>query len=1154
MIEKENKNKKITPEQKRILDSNSAVRRVIACAGSGKTFVLTQNIVDILRSGMCRPEEILAITFTKNAAENMRSKIKASLAKKIDFSAINIYTFNSFGNLIISENSFLLGLGKDYRLINISKSWQMIYEIVKKSDFKSIPVGKDTGKFTEDVLHYIRDLKSNLILPSDLKSYYSEREKIFTSFSSAALLKEELEIFNYQADLCSVYENYEYKKHENNLVDYYDHIFLPYLLLKDNDEIREKYRRRYKYIFIDEFQDTDIAQGYFISMLYKPDYNSLMIVGDDDQGIYSFRGACIENILDFHNWDAFKDYTVKDYFLTTNFRSGEAIIEAINNLISFNEGRFGKDLKPEYKNKKSEVLFSVFDSPSDEARQIALNIRELNLSGFKLKDIAVLARKKRFKYIVEALEKQGLKYEVVSGKGFFYEPEVLYIISWLMAVADIQDEIHLIYLLQSQKYKISDRDVYFMKNFDTENKKLPDAVGSFHISLFDGITESENNPYLKKETKLRLKEFIEEMNHYVSQSFSVKLNELISIIYEYSGLYCELKSGFNKTRKRKIKNIELLIKISSDFESESMENNLEGFIVYLKDVAKSEEEDPESIQFRQSDAVKIMSIHASKGLEFEAVFLPMLWKNDYNPRTASGKFKIPAMLRKDRKIYGQKHSFKSKEKFESEIKKLNMEEERRIFYVACSRAKKLLFLSYSEQDSGPNSSGPNNAAASSSDPDKKPKIPLPFLEDILKKNGDRSKIRILNEKAYNFLKKILPESVQTEQAGICTEDLSQILSDNYTLDDAYDNSGKVLKNSKKGISGSLSDPVCAAGIEKILAGAVNGLKASGYNSSGSCREYKKMIDSLKYPAGALSRAEPAQAKKNFSMTELLGYLECPRKYKWKYIYNIPEPSGRAILTGEKVHKFIQVLTMQSFGEIVDKNFLAKAKYSQPEDLRPEHSKPGGSKTGDSQPEGSQTQNSQAQVSQPEDLQTEDSQIKVTQTADLQTLRSDGSQVDAFLNNYIKSCFYSDPDVKKIILEQLFYWNLKGFVISCKVDRLDYMSDGSLRIIDYKTSALKGNKPAVNYLNQLKSYTGGISSLFSILPKQIKAFLFYLKDGKICEKNYEAAEISRFENSLVNACERINSNFFPKKLRSSCSENCYYFKICAKNNFSRDMGN
>jgi DNA helicase-2/ATP-dependent DNA helicase PcrA len=1080
----DSENIKITAEQKQILDSNAAVRRVIACAGSGKTFVLTQNIVNVLQEGLCRPEEILAITFTRNAAENMRRRIKESLTKKIDFSAINIYTFNSFGNLIISENSFLLGLGKDYRLINVSKSWQLIYEIVKKSNLGSISIGKDTGKFTEDVLQYIHDLKSSLISPLELKKYYSEREKIFSTFSSAALLKEELEILKYQPDLCSIYENYENKKHENNLVDYYDHIFLPYILLRDNDEIKEKYRNRFRYMFIDEFQDTDIAQGHFISMFYKPDYNSIMIVGDDDQGIYSFRGACIENILDFHNWEAFSGHAVKDYYLTTNFRSGQNIIEAINNLISFNEGRFEKDLQPEYENKKSEVLFSVFDRCADEAEQIALNILKLRSAGLKLKDVAILARKKRFKYIVDALERHGLKHEVISSRGFYYEPEVLFIISWLMVISDIADELHLVYLLQSQKYRISDRDIFFMKNFDAENLKVRDGTGNFQASLFDGIIGCGNNPYLKKETKSRLKEFIEEMNHYIFQSFSIKLNELVSIIYEYSGLSCELKSGFNKTEKRKIKNIELLIKISSDFESESIENNLESFIVYLKDVARSEEEDPESIQFKQSDTIKIMSIHASKGLEFEAVFLPMLWKNDYAARSASGKFKIPASLRKDRKIYGQKHSFKSKEKFESEIKKLNMEEERRIFYVACSRAKKLLFLSYSRQESDLNDS----------EPDRKSKIALPFLTEILTNGGFINKVRILNDKAGDFIETMLPDNGKIGNGDIYPGDFSQIILDICAADDIPGNSGAVVNKGAKKISEKIFKEVSAEGIEKMLARSVNALKPLDYGSSEINKIYRKTVRDLKYPSKALSQVENAAVKKNFSMTELLVYLDCPRKYKWKYIYNIPEPSGKALLTGEKVHKLIQLLTMQVFGEIVDKNFLG-------------------------------------------------------QTGRAQVMCSDDRLTETLLNNYKKSSFYNDPDVRKIILEQLFYWKLEGFAVSCKVDRLDHMADGSIRIIDYKTSGLKGSKPAANYLNQLKSYTGGISSLFSTPLKSIKAFLFYLKDGEILERNFEAPEIAVFEHNIVNACEKINSRIFPKRPKGLCSENCYYFTICAKNKYS-----
>jgi ATP-dependent exoDNAse (exonuclease V) beta subunit len=414
-----------------------------------------------------------------------------------------------------------------------------------------------------------------------------------------------------------------------------------------------------------------------------------------------------------------------------------------------------------------------------------------------------------------------------------------------------------------------------------------------------------------------------------------------------------------------------------------------------------------------------------------------------------------------------------------------MEEERRIFYVACSRAKKLLFLSYSEQES----------EYKNNEPDKKSKIALPFLTDILTKSGAGDKVRILNEKAGDFIKKMLHGSGKTGYDDIYPGDFSQIISDICAVDDTAGNFKTAMDNKeKRQISENIFKDVSAEGIEKMLAREVNALKPLAYNSSESNINYRKVISALKHQSKALLQAEDTPVKRNFSITELLVYLDCPRKYKWKYIYNIPEPSGKALLTGEKVHKIIQLLTMQIFGEIVDKNFLG-------------------------------------------------------QTNKAQVLDRDDRQIEEFLNNYKKSCFYSDPDVRKIILEQLFYWNLEGFIISCKIDRLDYMADGSIRIIDYKTSVLKGRKPAANYLNQLKAYAGGISSLFSIRLKLIKAFLFYLKDGKIHENNFEASEIAVFERSIVNSCEKINSRIFPIRLKDSCSKNCYYFTLCTKNRFS-----
>jgi DNA helicase-2/ATP-dependent DNA helicase PcrA len=528
MVLKKNEKNEVTFQQKEVIESSVGVKRVIACAGSGKTFVLTQSIIELLENQACKPDEILAITFTRNAAENMRQNIRDKLSKDIDFEAINIYTFNSFGNLIVSENSFALELGKDYRLINTSKSWQILFEIVKYANLENIVVGKDTGKFIEQILKYINSLKSNLISAEELDQYYENRDTVLLRYLSEALKREEKAIFEYLNDVAVIYKKYEEVKIQNNFIDYNDHVFLPYKLMLHRKDLLEKYRSRYKYIFIDEFQDTDVAQGRLISLLFKPGYNSLMIVGDDDQGIYSFRGACVENILNFSNWDVFSGTDIKDFYLTTNFRSGRNIIKAINNVISRNECRFAKDFKPDEKAGHSEVMFFSEETHTAECKEIASNIKLLQKQGIKLRDMAVLSRIKRFDSICEALDRNGLKYELVSGRGFFYEPEILFIISWLMILSDINDDVYLVYLLQSQKYRISDRDIFFL-TFSEKNKS--------RNRLADGLLDYKNNIFLSNSAKIRIREFLDELDYYMKQSSYLKLAELIALIFKRSGLF-----------------------------------------------------------------------------------------------------------------------------------------------------------------------------------------------------------------------------------------------------------------------------------------------------------------------------------------------------------------------------------------------------------------------------------------------------------------------------------------------------------------------------------------------------------------------------------------------------------------------------------------
>ncbi|MHB1276523.1 MAG: ATP-dependent helicase, partial [Candidatus Humimicrobiaceae bacterium] len=482
----------LTQEQQNIINSKNTIKKVIACAGSGKTSVLTSNIAKVINDGFCKPEEILALTFTNNAAENMHERIRKNLGKSINADSLDIFTFNSFGNLIIKENSLKLGLGKNFKLINDVQSWQIIYEIFKDYKFKKLKAGKDTGKFVNNLLNYVLNLKNNLINSQELADYLKNNEKYLSEYKSLGLRKEEEDKILYISEFYEIYENYERIKKKNNYIDYADQIFLPYFLFKDQTAIKEKYIQKYKYIFVDEFQDTNNAQAYLLSMLFQKEKNKLIIVGDDDQGIYGFRGACIENIQDLNYFPKGINNLAETFLLTTNFRSGKNIINFTNSVIMKNKKREVKVVKPENENKKSSVVFFKKSSLSEEAEQISRLILGLESRNHKLKDIAVLCRKKRFNEIIKSFRNNNIRYEAIGSKSYFYEPEILFLISWMKIIYDLSDDESVVYLLKSSKYKISDRDICFLRNFN--NKK-------FNIKNIENIENYKvpDDPNIKKE-------------------------------------------------------------------------------------------------------------------------------------------------------------------------------------------------------------------------------------------------------------------------------------------------------------------------------------------------------------------------------------------------------------------------------------------------------------------------------------------------------------------------------------------------------------------------------------------------------------------------------------------------------------------------------
>jgi len=861
---------KETKQQLNIINSSADIKRIIACAGSGKTTVLVNNIIKVLNDGSCSPDKILALTFTRNAAENMRVRIRESITGDNDLEGINIFTFNSFGNEIISEHSFEFGLGKDFKIISDSQSWQILYEIFNQSDLKHLKAGKRVGEFVQGLLKYIESLKNNLISVDEFEDYLINYEKILSGYKSEALRNEEERLIESQRELFDIYRKYERRKIERNCIDYPDQVFMPYFLLLNSKSIKARYQNRYKYIFVDEFQDTNIAQSHLLSMLYSPDFNKLVVVGDDDQGIYSFRGASVENILNFHNFREFRDHRVYDFFLTTNFRSGSNIISIINSVISSNNKRFKKELKPQNKRKKSEVVFYYNKTHDDEAAKIAEIIKYLVTRGIKLKQMAILTRRKRFKKIIRELEVNDIKYELIGGKNFFYEPEVLFIISWLRVIADINDEISVVYILKSGKYKVCDRDIFFIKR---NYKNLKEKV-----NIVDGVTYYKKNPYISRETKKRLSGFLSSLRLYISKSGELELKELISLIIEDSGILNELKSSFGTSSRRKIKNIENIIRIASDFQKSYVECNLAAFITFLKDVAKTDYDDPEVVEFSGENSVKIMSIHAAKGLEFEVVFMPALWKNDYAGRNSNKGFIIPAELRKDNSLYKEKKNFNSSRSFSRALKDTKIEEERRVFYVGCSRARSMLILSSSEYEDAP---------ASASD-DARPKEIVPFFDDVVNNNN----LKIVNKKGLDFIKLRYGEKLYNNSYKSYRNVLSFV------------NTGRKSKI-KVNVIGEGKWRALQKKLSNDVLKAEPNLKESSRIKEIINRINSGLIYSVKKEGNLVDMGF-------FPLTWIIDYKKCPLLYRLKHVYSIPEKLNKELAGGEEIHSYLKNIVSTGF--------------------------------------------------------------------------------------------------------------------------------------------------------------------------------------------------------------------------------------------------
>lgn len=605
----------LNPEQKRAVEEIEGPSIIIAGAGSGKTRVLTYKIAYLLESGIS-PFEILALTFTNKAAKEMKERIISLAGEGLE--KIWMGTFHSiFARLLRIEADFL-GFTRNFTIYDTDDSVSMIRQLMTSN---SMPTDNPTPKAIQNA---ISSIKNKLILPVE-----------FSTISRTPFDKK-VEI---------IYGDYQKALFKNNAMDFDDLLIKPIELFRRYPEILEKYQERFKFILVDEYQDTNKAQ-YMIVKLLADKYRNISIVGDDAQSIYKWRGAEIQNIFDFQ--EDYKD--CKIFKLEQNYRSTQKILTLADAVIKRNRKQMDKNLWTENEQGEKIHLVETMTDRDESVRICRYIFDEMQKKKLNFKDFVVLYRTNaQSRIIEEGLRQNNIPYLIIGGIRFYQRKEIKDILSYLKIIINPQDNESLLRIL-NLKAGIG----------KTTIDKLIAIAESGHQQLFDILKNINENTEFSARARNIMLEILNYIYKYQYLKEEMSLSELAGGVIDEMGILRSLRLENTLESEERINNIQELLSAIAEFSDNSDEPTLEIFLQQVSLVADIDNLD------NQKNAVTMMTIHSAKGLEFPVVFVTGL---------EEGLFPVSGAT-----IY------------EDEL-----EEERRLFYVAITRAKSKLYLSYANQ-------------------------------------------------------------------------------------------------------------------------------------------------------------------------------------------------------------------------------------------------------------------------------------------------------------------------------------------------------------------------------------------------------------------------------------------------------------------------
>jgi ATP-dependent DNA helicase len=572
---------------------------VIAGAGSGKTKVLTTRIAYLIENKKVNSENILAITFTNKAAKEMKDRVSNIL--KRDVRRMHISTFHSFGVEILREYGYLVNIDKNFTILDSDDSLKVIKIIIDDMNLNKTLSPKH-------VKEVISSYKNKLVLPEEAeKNTYTFEEK----------------------QIVDIYEKYNKKLYNSNSVDFDDLLLIPYLILDKYNAVLEEFQEKYKYILIDEYQDTNDAQYFLVKML-SAKYKNLFVVGDSDQSIYSFRGANYKNILNFT-----KDFpNAKVIKLEQNYRSTNNILSIANNVIKNNIERSHKDLWSSLGDGEK-VKFNQLNTEEDEVNYVISEIKKIS-NQYDYDDIAIIYRTNAQSRLFEQLFINNvIPFKLVGSFGFFNKKEIKDLIAYLKLIDNPKDDISFLRIVNYPTRGIGNKTV----------ENLQRKANSYNLSLYESIEEDDKKLILFKNLIEEIKDNYE----------NISLKSLVERICEKTNLLETIKKDNDLESSIREENIKEFITYVDNYEKEnnsSLREFLENLILFS---------DRENNNENEEKKVNLMTVHAVKGLEFKVVFVVGL----------------------EESLFPYQLSLENVQ---------DIEEERRLYYVAVTRAKEKLYL------------------------------------------------------------------------------------------------------------------------------------------------------------------------------------------------------------------------------------------------------------------------------------------------------------------------------------------------------------------------------------------------------------------------------------------------------------------------------